>query len=107
MTYKNYAACVQQATAYTDKAAYIAALSSAGDTDARRECLGQLWDACHRDIKEIAAAAGMSARKLAERFCIPYRTMENWCGGVNESPAYLRLMMQECLGLLDIQGLTR
>lgn len=105
MTYKNYAACVQQAAICTDRAAYIAALSSAEDEDARRECLGQLWDACHRSVKEIAAAAGLSARKLAERFCVPYRTMENWGGGVNAAPLYLRLMMQECLGLLDISGL--
>lgn len=105
MTYKNYAACVQQAAIYTDRAAYIAAMSSAEDTDARRESLGQLWDACHRSMKEIAADAGLSARKLAERFCIPYRSMQDWCAGVRESTVYLRLMMQECLGLLDISGL--
>lgn len=62
MIYKNYVACVKQATACTDRAAYIAAMSSAGDTEARRECLGQIWDACHRSMKEIAAADALGSR---------------------------------------------
>lgn len=47
-----------------------------------------------------ASSAGLSQRKLAEHFLIPYRTMENWCGGVSECPLYTRLMMQRILGLL-------
>lgn len=66
----------------------------------RIEQLGKIWDAAHRSVREIAAAAGLSQRKLAERFCIKYRTMENWCGGVSNCSAYTRLMMQECLGLI-------
>lgn len=66
----------------------------------RMEQLGSVYDASNRSIKDIAAAAGMSNRKLAERFCIPYRTMENWCGGQRSCPDYVRLMMQECLDIL-------
>lgn len=65
----------------------------------RLDWIGQIWDASHRSVKEIAANAGMSQRKLAERFCIPYRTMEDW-SAKGTCPAYTRLMMQECLGLL-------
>lgn len=62
--------------------------------------LRSIWDAYHRTVPQIAADAGMSCRKLAERFCIPYRTVENWSAGTREAPAYVRLMMQECLGLI-------
>lgn len=50
-------------------------------------------------VRDIAAASGLSHRKLAERFQIPYRTMENWCAGKSECAVYIRLMMQECLGI--------
>lgn len=60
-------------------------------------------DATHRSVKEIAAAAGMSQRKLAERFGIPYRTMENWCEGRRKCPDYVKMMMQEILGLITTQ----
>lgn len=68
--------------------------------DSQIEAVGQIWDAVHRSVPEIAAAAGLSNRKLAERFSIPYRTVENWCGGQRSCPDYVRMMMQECLGLL-------
>ena len=63
--------------------------------------IGSIWDAAHRSVREIAALAGMSQRKLAERFCIPYRTIEDWCRGLHNPPDYVRLMMQECLGLIE------
>lgn len=50
-------------------------------------------------IKEIAAAAGMSCRKLAERFGIPYRTMEDWSAGKRLPPDYVINMMREILGV--------
>ena len=114
MTDKQYSFCVNEAKNYTDRDAYVSdlALSSMwGDAEddeipqERIEFLSQLWDACHRSVKDIAAAAGLSQRKLAERFCIPYRTVECWCGSrtspsARSCPLYTRLMMQECLGLL-------
>lgn len=50
-------------------------------------------------VKEIAAAAGMSCRKLAERFGIPYRTMEDWSSGKRVPPDYLLAMMCEILSV--------
>ncbi len=110
MTDKQFMLCVTEVDNYSDRNAYISdlALSSMwGDAEdaaipqERIEFLSQLWDACHRSVKDIAAAAGLSHRKLAERFCVPYRTVENWGSGVNVPPAYVLLMMQECLGLLQ------
>ena len=110
MTDKQRSLCVSEAQTYTDREAYISdlALSSIWGDDPGAEIpaeridqLGNIFDAANRSVSEIAKAAGMSQRKLAERFCIPYRTVENWCGGQRECPFYLRLMMQECLGMVE------
>lgn len=109
MTDKQFMYCVKETGNYTDRDAYISdlCLSSIWEGDEgedipqeRVDVIGSIWDACHRSMKDIASEAGLSQRKLAERFCIPYRTMENWCGGQNECPVYVRLMMQECIGIL-------
>lgn len=109
MTDKQFMLCVTEVDNYSDRDTYVSdlALSSMwGDAEdaaipqERIAFLSQLWDAFHRSVKEIAAAAGMSQRSLAERFCVPYRTMEDWCAGKRICKIYDRLMMQECLGLL-------
>ena len=110
MTDKQYMLCISEMHNYIDRDAYVSdlALSSLwGDAESdhipedRITALMVLWDACHRSVRDIAADAGLSHRKLAERFCIPYRTMESWCGGQRDCPLYVKLMMQECLGLLN------
>lgn len=106
MNYKIYYECICDVANYTDRDAYISdlALSSLwGDAEdaeippERITELGALWDAAHRSIKEIASNAGMSNRQLAERFCIPYRTVENWSAGDRQPPVWVLLMMQEIL----------
>ena len=108
MTSKQYAVCVTEAQEYTGRDTYISdlALSSMwGDLpdddipQERLSQLGRIYDAVHRSVKDIAAEAGISAREMAIRFCIPQRTMENWCMGVNKCPLYTRLMLQESLGI--------
>lgn len=108
MTYKQYSALVTDAQNYTDRESYISdlALSSMwGDRQEddipqyRLSQLGSIYDAVHRSVKDIASAAGISAREMAIRFCIPQRTLENWCMGVNKCPLYTRLMLQESLGI--------
>ena len=110
MSDKQFAACYKEIANYQDRDAYVSdmALSSIWeDTTSdeipaeRLDAVGQIWDAAHKSVKQIAADAGLTQRKLAERFCIPYRTVENWCGGQRECPAYVRLMMQELLGQVD------
>lgn len=111
MTINQYRTAIAEVASYTDRDDYISDLTLStiwGDPEGadipatRIEKLGQIWDASRRTVKEIAAAAGLSCRKLAERFGVPYRTVENWCGGTNACPLYTRLMMQECLGLLTV-----
>lgn len=111
MTITQYRTAVLEAANYTDRDAYISDLTMSTiwgnpeDADIptdRVEQLGQIWDATHRDVKQIAAAAGLSCRELAERFAIPYRTVENWSSGSRKCPLYTKLMMQECLDLLHL-----
>lgn len=109
MTDKQRMFCISEAQNYTDRDAFVSdlALSSIWgdqeDADVPTDRISELhtiWDAVHRTVKEIAADAGLSQRKLAERFCIPYRTVENWAAGSRECPIYVRLMMQQILGLI-------
>lgn len=102
---KIYQTICEEALTAKDRDAFVSdwALSSAfvGDpTQERIEIVGSIYDAMHRSVREIAAAAGMSQRKLAERFLIPYRTMESWCGGQRSCSDYTRIMMQQLLGLM-------
>ena len=108
MTIKQYRTCATEAQNYTDREAYISdlALSSMWGDGPEDEIpqdriaqLGHIYDAVHRSVKDIAAEAGISARKLAIRFCIPQSTLENWCMGVNKCPLYTRLLLQESLGI--------
>lgn len=108
MTNKQRIFCIQEVQNYTDRDAYVSDLAMSAiwgmqNDDppiSRLEALGNLYDAVTRSVKDIAANAGLSQRGLAERFAIPYRTVENWCSGARECPLYMRLMMQEILGLL-------
>lgn len=109
MTNNQFYICVGEATCYADRDSFISelALSSLWDEDETIEipperiaALGSIWDACNRSVRDIVAAAGMTQRAFAERFCIPIRTVEDWCTGKRECSVYIRLMMQECLGIL-------
>lgn len=99
-----------EALATTDRDEYISdwTLSSiwGDDTEAetpneRIDYLGHLWDVAHMGVREICKASELSQVALSLRFGIPYRTVQNWCGDVNKCPDYVRLMMAECLGLIQ------
>lgn len=116
MTNKQFYFCYSEIDNYKDRDAYVSdiVLSSIwGDSqedaisESRANEVSQIWDAAHKSVKQIAADAGISQRKLAERFCVPYRTMENWCSGKNACPAYVRLMMQELMGQISRECNTR
>lgn len=109
MTINQYRACIAEVFAYAERDFFVSDLALSeiwGDApedpipDARLAALGLIWDAAHRTVPEIAKAAGFSNRKLAARFCIPYRTVEDWAAERREPPFYVRLLLQQCLGLL-------
>lgn len=112
MTIPQYHAAVAEADRCSDRDTYISDFARApiwDDPDGaevpagRLDDLAQIWDACHRSVKDIAAMNGLSMRKLAERFCYTYRAMESWSGGQRGCAVQVRLMMQQVLGNLSVE----
>lgn len=108
MTYKQYNFCVSAVANYSDPDAYVSdlALSTIWDDtpDApippeRLENLRAIYTAATRAVREIVAAVGMSQAAFAERWCIPRRTVEDWCRGIAKCPLYTRLLMQQGMGI--------
>lgn len=63
--------------------------------------LTQIWELAHMTVKEICKKANLSQSALADRFCIPRRTVEDWCRGLRTPPDYIRFMMALLLELLN------
>lgn len=108
MTSKQFSACVAACPHYTDPNAYVydvAASDIWGDTpDAdipadRLDALRGIYAAATRPVREIVAATGLSQMAFGERLCIPRRTVQDWCRGLRECPVYVRLLIQQALGL--------
>ena len=111
MTDTQFSACVREVPAYTDIDAYVSdlALSSIwGDAEtakipaSRIDQLRAIYTAVNRPVRAIVTASGLSQAAFAERYCIPRRTVENWCSGANECPLYTRLLLQRAEGLLEV-----
>ena len=111
MTDTQFNFCVRETVNYTDLDAYVydLALSSVWDDietaeipAGRLDQLRSIYTAVNRTPKEIVAASGLSQAAFAERYCIPKRTVENWCSGARECPIYTRLLLQRVEGLLKI-----
>ncbi len=45
-------------------------------------------------FKELREGSGMSRGRFAERFEIPYRTVQNWELGLRECPEYLLKLIE-------------
>ena len=109
MTDTQLAFCVRESAAYESREAFISGLANSsvwgirednGIPQALTESLGVVWDAVHRPVREIVAASGLSQAAFAERYCIPKRTVENWCVKSRECPIYLRLLLQRAENLI-------
>ena len=95
MTNAEFSALFREALE-SDQAAFLAAHPDAAD----------ICTAAHRSVREIRAAAGMTQAELAAHFAMPKRTIENWEAegtAARSCAPYIRLMMQEALGLVRIE----
>lgn len=110
MTDTQFNFCVRVTANYVDLDAYVSdlALSSVwGDAETaeipagRLDQLRSIYTAVNRTPKEIVAASGLSQAAFAERYCIPKRTVEDWCRGLMKCPLYTRLLLQRAEGLLQ------
>ena len=67
------------------------------------EQLGRLWDVANVPFDRLLQLLGMNITQCHQRFCIPYRTVQNWSQGERSAPSYIRLMMAEASGWVTIR----
>lgn len=70
------------------------------DLDAEKEKLSSIWDLAHLSMRELVARTGLSQTAFAKRTGIPLRTVQNWCAGIRDCPAYVRFLLAEHYGLI-------
>lgn len=70
------------------------------DLDAEKEKLSSIWDLAHLSMRELVSRTGLSQTAFAKRTGIPLRTVQNWCAGTRDCPAYVRFLLDEHYGLI-------
>lgn len=115
MDNKTFQTAYGDAFNYADPAAFASdwALSSAlidpddttatPSTDVYQQLIA-LWHVANDSFKDFLALIGLNQTGCAIRFCIPLRTVQNWAGGVNSCPPYLRMMMAEAIGIIKLRS---
>ncbi len=68
------------------------------------EQLRILWHVANDPFKSLLERIGYNQTQCAIRFCIPRRTIQDWAGERRAAPLYIRLMMAEATGLLNIRS---
>ena len=66
------------------------------------DILGNIHEVAHMTLKEIIKRAGLTQAAFSVKFCIPIRTVEDWCSGKNKCRDYDRLMFCKILGILKV-----
>lgn len=66
----------------------------------RIDQLQQIWTAAHMSFADIVRFTGLKQTQFATRYCIPYRTVQNWFAGVSNCPDYMRLLLLRDLHVL-------
>ena len=91
---------------FSDREAFIADLSrddvwlDPDDADIpadRLTLLGSIYDLTHATVRGLCKQYSLSHAQFAARFCIPLRTVDNWCTGERKAPAYVVAMAAELL----------
>lgn len=57
------------------------------------DMLHSIYFLSHIPIREIVLKSGYSKASFGYKFCIPIRTLENWCDESRPCPPYVRLML--------------
>ncbi len=65
--------------------------------DCLYDLLKSIYNAANISINDILAKYNFSKASFAHRFCIPIRTVENWCSNTNKCPGYTKLMFLHSL----------
>lgn len=70
------------------------------DLDAEKERLSNIWELAHLSMRALVTRTGLSQTAFAKRAGIPLRTVQGWCLGERDCPAYVRFLLAEHFGLL-------
>nr|DAV74588.1 MAG TPA: Regulatory protein [Caudoviricetes sp.] len=70
------------------------------DLDAEKARLSRIWELAHLSMKELISRTGMTQTSFAKGAGIPLRTVQNWCAGSRDCPAYVRFLLAEHYKLL-------
>lgn len=70
------------------------------DMDAEKKRLSVIWGLAHLSMRELISRTGMSQTAFAKCAGIPLRTVQNWCAGSRDCPAYVRFLLAEHYKLL-------
>lgn len=70
------------------------------DLYAEKERLSIIWDLAHLSMRDLISRTGMSQTAFAKCAGIPLRTVQNWCAGSRDCPAYVRFLLAEHYKLL-------
>ena len=70
------------------------------DLDAEKKRLCTIWELAHLSMRELVDRTGMSQTAFAKRAGIPRRTVQGWCLGERDCPAYVRFLLAEHYGLI-------
>lgn len=70
------------------------------DLDAEKERLANIWELAHLPMRELVGRTGLSQTAFAKRAGIPRRTVQGWCLGERDCPAYVRFLLAEHYKLL-------
>lgn len=57
------------------------------------DVLRGIFDAAHMNMGDIIKKSGKKKAEISHYFCIPIRTLEDWCSGRSTPPAYIRLVL--------------
>ena len=70
------------------------------DLAAENERLANIWELAHLPMRELVGRTGLSQTAFAKRAGIPRRTVQGWCLGERDCPAYVRFLLAEHYKLL-------
>lgn len=112
MTDKQIYAIFGETANYTDPDAFASdvAISLLDPEDPGKEAdmelaeqLRILWHVANDPFRTFLYSLGLSQTQCSMRFCIPLRTVQDWIGERRTPPPYIRLMMAEALGFIQIR----
>lgn len=69
--------------------------------------LSEIYKKANMNINDILKLAGVTKAEISKIFCIPKRTIEDWCYGKTKCPHYIKLMILRFFYLINLGPLIK